>query len=709
MTIACTSIDKRPVYTVIFKNDLLAQFEPMTKVYSVAQFFIEILKLPDLMVYKNFTNQLTARITPTDYVKLFASILSRVSIIDMRDVLVILDEYTIINKTLLFILLVVFKHYKIGCILSGDKNQLQTIGDSKNTRATESYELAQLFADKTFNFTKNERCVCPKYNEMIKLVSRYSTDKKLDDFGYAMVTAALFENMNGVAQFSDTFISSTHRSLAITQHTMTIDPNEDIKTSFYMWDNTKKVGKTIIRILDKNGVVIPAIQMPSVVSEYAQWATRMHNNTDSRNLNKNTIFPFKFLPYIPLKVGCYYYVHHYSDSCIGELINIDLDNKILTLRMQQTKSIVRVVQSSQYEGVIFEEHRFWLKNVQGFEEAFNGNSRKIFNYPIYPAKFMTIHRAQGCTISDRINMDLTASNYQALYVAMSRVNDKSQIINVKIPKQLAHTLSVIVNFPQYCNVGVELTGKDIESKLKSNYLLYTPKRDWITHYANLVQRFLNEVDNRGEIRKEILCGLNARCMSEIIAITEPQESAQQEELEIENSQLLFSHILKYLNYYKCLSNWPDRDRLYWIHEFLRLMPEFKSEMFDTTTNYTTLESHNMIRQCTNLFSIPLSESSLNSLKNQTSISSEKTEQTIESGDFGYVQAQTLFQKYLHQRLVAKEPITIAWLEEQLINCNRRTAPTIKEEPFNHPWRRTRISNVICEVPAIKRRRLIKKL
>lgn len=714
----------RPIYTIIFKNDLLVPFEYISKVYSVAQFFMEILNLP-YFVYVNFVEQLSAKLSPSDYIKIIAQLLSMMRMIDMRDVLVIIDEYTVINKSLMFVLLIIFKHYKVGCVISGDKNQLQTIKDSKNTKSITSFDIVQLFADKTFNFTKNERCSSSYYNEKIQLVAQYSTDTRLDDFGYCLVAATLFDNIYGIQDYTDTFLASVHRNLAITQHFMVSIKENEIHTSFYTVDNQNPGA---------------AVEYPKNVLAYIEWATRLHRgeNDNMSVTSRNTTYPFKFLPYLPLKLHAMYYVYEYSDSCVGELIDMDFVNQIMTMKMVNTGVIERVRPSSKHDRVIFDEHLRWLKERQSEDDA---RTLKILNYPIYPARFMTIHRCQGCTITDRINIDLNDSNYQALYVAMSRVKNQDQIVSIKIPRQLSYVLTTIVNFSEYCDattIANTLTPEVIKSRLSSNYHMYTPKNMWYDYYLQLALGFIQNPGNRKKIRDEILSTLQSRTVSSIIKVQVANaataatitnttnitsaDSTTKKELNTEDDESVITHIMNNLEYYKLLTWWSERDRLYWIHEFLRIHPDFKADRLMSAENnrllYTTIDSLRMIHTHTNLVSIPLSQSSLDNIMRHCRVSSKKTDLTVCKGILGYSQAASLFQKKLYEKLSSNETdadnrVTEAWLIEMLETIRQHdqvSSPDIdkpveavgssKKNGF-----RSSLSNVVFDVPAVKRKRL----
>lgn len=649
------------------------------------------------MSYINFVDQLSARLSRSDYIKIIAQLVSMIRTIDLRNTLIFIDEYTVINKSLLFVLLVIFKHYHVGCVISGDKNQLQTIGDSKNTKTITSFGIVSLFADKIINFTKNERCCSATYNDKIKLVSAYSSSKKLNDFGYALVSAILFENLYGIAKFSDTFLASTHRSLAIKQHTMVVEQKQNdspIYPAFYVSD------------IDKHNAVV---RYSKNVREYIAWGERMRESSNQpKPLTPSTIYPFKFLPYLPLHIGAIYYIYEFSESCLGQLIDANHEDRIMTVKMCDSGNIIHVRPSSKFERVIFEEHLLWLK------ENPEGSPSKILNYPMYPARFMTIHRCQGCTITDRINIDLCESNYQALYVAMSRVKEQSQIISVTIPRQLAHALTVIVNFPEYTDPECVLSMDIVKSRLHSNYHMYRPKATACNEYFRMVLRYIAEPTERKAIRQEILSTLTRDAVSEVIK----PPIIDHEQIANEDDEGLITLIMDNIETIKRLSLWSNKDRMFWLHEWMRVHGEFIGDRLlksNETTKYTSLESLRMLHEHTHLKTLPLHETCEQSIREQCDISSMKNDElTIEENDMGYVQCASNFQKLLYDRLKSSEPITASWLHELLetIDVERENAEDSEEkrvdasEAENKTARRTAKRNILAlnEFQAIRRQR-----
>lgn len=654
-------------------------FEQITKVYSVAQFFMELLKM-NYMSYINFVDQLSARLSRSDYIKVIAHLMSMFRTIDLRNTLIFIDEYTVINKSLLFVLLTIFKHYRVGCVISGDKNQLQTIGDSKNTKTVTSFGIVSLFADKTINFTKNERCGSATYNDKIELVAQYSSSKKLNDFGYALVSAILFENLYGIAQFSDTYLASTHRSLAIKQHTMTVEQPENVVPMYYVSD---------VNTISKS------VTYPKNVEDYISWGRRMNASANQqKTLTPSTVYPFKFLAYLPLHIGATYYVYEFSESCLGKLINMNHKDQIMTLKMCESGNIVHVRPSSKFERVIFEEHLQWLK------ESSEGKPSKILNYPIYPARFMTIHRCQGCTITDRINIDLCESNYQALYVAMSRVKNQSQIISITIPKQLAHALTVIVNFKEYADPDCVLTIDTIKSRINSNYHMYRPKATTYEYYFKQVFRFIAKPEERQAIRREILSTLKSGTVSEVIK----PPSTNDRQITTEDDEGLITLLMDNLDVMKRLSLWPNQDRMFWLHEWMRVHPEFIGDRLlksNETTKYTYIESLRMLHEHTGLKTLPLHETCEESIHRQCNISSTKNDKlVIEENEMGYVQAVSVFQKRLYDKIKAQN-VTETWLIEQLETIDTEAEAT--KADVQH--KRKAVALNASEFKGIKRQRL----
>jgi hypothetical protein len=60
--------------------------------------------------------------------------------------LIILDEYTIIPKSLLFVLLAIARRENVGVVICGDKDQLQNIRNTEHSAKNTSFKIASMFA-----------------------------------------------------------------------------------------------------------------------------------------------------------------------------------------------------------------------------------------------------------------------------------------------------------------------------------------------------------------------------------------------------------------------------------------------------------------------------------------------------------------------------------------------------------------------------------
>lgn len=120
----------RKITTVIYKNDLLTNFNTFTQTLSNASFFMKLFKL-NYFAYKSFSDNASTKLSPIETLFMIIDCLNVAKIELFSENLMIFDEYTVLPKLLLFVILVLCDHYDIQAIFSCDRNQLQTIERKK--------------------------------------------------------------------------------------------------------------------------------------------------------------------------------------------------------------------------------------------------------------------------------------------------------------------------------------------------------------------------------------------------------------------------------------------------------------------------------------------------------------------------------------------------------------------------------------------------
>nr|WAQ80106.1 dnahel 2 [Oryctes rhinoceros nudivirus] len=512
--------------TIIYKHDLLASFKYNSRRYTVAKFIMKTLRMT-FFEYKAFDKLLSSKITAYEFMLLIVSMLKKATLPNLKGGIVLLDEYTIISKPLLLVVLMLLEHYKIGAIVCGDRNQLQNIFNSRHATLS-SHKLAASFASERFTLHKNERCSDAVYNDIIAYISQFSSNRKLDGFAYALIAAIFLRQLIEPPNYNQVHLAGTHQELSDLAHKLVCQ--NCYPTDFYTIDQS--------RLRDKDFVVRAkaSLQPTKALIDYQ---TRIEENQPAR--------VDKFLPYIPLVVGARYYVFKHSEYCQGVLEAVQPDD---TVRLKLDNGATIVVGRNTNDEVIFDQHREFLLNRE---------SGRIYAYPIYPANFMSIHKCQGCTITENLDLMLNNTQYQGLYVALSRVTNPNQISRVTIPDQISYIISTIINFPQHAE-NRPITVDDLKRGLE-NYVFYNVNSD-MTPFLTMISDFIlsDDVQLKRSIREQIIT----------LAKNYPQSLVSQAKTETDtNSNLLtMSLVIKYRDVFVALACLDEIDRNVWVHEYI---------------------------------------------------------------------------------------------------------------------------------------------
>lgn len=539
---------KKPVSVVIYKHDLLHTFQHCARRFTVAKLFMTVFKIY-FPVYVGLELQLSGRMSAIQFVIAVVSLLRRAKLPHiLGNSIVILDEYTVIPKPLLFILLLLLKYHKIGTVICGDKNQLQNIHNSSHTGQCSSYHIATALADRTFNLTKNERCGDADYNDLVDYVSRFSSDKRLDKFGYALAAALFHRKFMTESSITDTHLASHHRDLTNTVHMMTI--NTAAPVSFYLINASGVQDESRVKgVRQQNGFYLPNVTLDYI-----------------KNLATD-----KYLPYLPLIVGCRYFVDDYSEYSQATLVSVDAVNGTVDLKYDNGHSIT--VRKQNCNDVMFEKHRRYLLN-NGDDEGRDGVG-KLYNYPIYMANVMSIHMCQGRTIRNNVDIILNESTYQGFYVSMSRVTTPKQITRVILPDIPSHLVSTVINFPQLCSrPDGMLTVEELDSCLGRNYMHYPIRDAELTEHTmyTLCRFFASQDVNERRLIREHLCRKLAEINPEVlecVAVKQQVANGYQPGAEHNATMTL---ILRYKYVILALSLVDEKDSYVWIQEFMKLDP-----------------------------------------------------------------------------------------------------------------------------------------
>jgi len=531
------------ILVCIFKHDLLHQFQHCSSGQSsVTQFFMRMFNF-GYREFQAFELLLSSKLSPYDFISSICMMLRQANVFTIEDMYMFFDEYTIIPKPMLLVVLLLYKHHNLGAIFCGDKNQLQNISNSRHA-VISSYDIVKNFADIDFELSKNERCDNRKYSEIIEFVTQYSCNDKLNAFGYAMVSIIFLKQLINEPNYHHLHLASTHQELTDLQHILLC--RNQYSYHYYAIDRSKCRSDAQI-----------VLQEPKNLKVY-------------REALKTNPYqpPMKFQLYLPLVIGARYYVLYHSDANIGILKSIN-ENESLTMLMLNNPTDVdgpgieiEIVRGPCKE-VMFEQHyAFLIEGSQG------GN---VYNYPIYPANFMSIHKCQGCTITGELNLMLSKANYQQLYVAMSRVVNPNQIACVKVPNQINYLVSTIVNVSKLCD-SLDVDVSILQESLV-NYKYYDLNGYFQNNTLNeamVVTQCINFIKcNDPNIRKSIR--LNFCKMVEDLPYVIVEQPIS---ISNDSNLITITKITKYREIFLAASTIDDDViRNIWLHEFILAVPD----------------------------------------------------------------------------------------------------------------------------------------
>lgn len=558
---------------IIFKKDLLRSFtaENIQK-WTVARFMMNLLSI-NYKEYEALEEQLSWSYTPYEFMLIVISLLKAARLPDFKGSVVFLDEYTVIPKPLLFIILTLLNYYKIGTIICGDMFQLQNIHNSKHTEYLSSHSLACEFvpADANFTLEKNERCSNKEYNSIIRFFSKLSSSKKLDDLAYAVVAAVFPRQLFACIKFEQIHMAGTHEELTQLQHF--ISCQNGYPGEFYTIDQSRLRNPALVK-----DELIPTQTMLHYMKQLSENEERLKRGEPTHMVTVQ-----KFLPYIPLVVGGEYYVGQYSEQFIGVLKEIIRDEagviNSLKMYMLRNEQMIEINRSSN-DAVIFDRHKQFL--LQDGKRTLPG---KIYGFPIYLTNFKTMHQGQGCTIPNKkINMILTRTTGEGLYVGASRVTDSRQIERVVIPNQIQHLVSTIINFP--CLVrGESVSAELLENKFfeGGKYVSYNIKEsEDLKQLGFLTYQFFfncNDYVKRDDIRRQIshIVTFNPERFSPKVLSAQKLIDASIALKKKESITLMtLQKILQLRDIFLALAQINEIDRNVWLHEFILCDPYMRS-------------------------------------------------------------------------------------------------------------------------------------
>lgn len=545
-----------PPNVVIYKRDLVHMYRFSANGYTVAQFIMRVFRL-SMVEYERLEQELSMPMSVEHFLNAIVNLI-RCLIVDpgeddFRHPLLILDEYTVISKPFLLIIMITLYRYRIGAVICGNKNQIENIHNSTHAGQCSAYDIVSAFSTITFNLSRNERCSDTSYNEKVNFIGTLSNDNVLDAWGYALVSAMFYQNIIKSLELSDTIIAKYPSDL--TEQLNLLVTEKSVPTSYwYIIKNS--VNKLHMRNSEY------CLPYPTV--QYYKALTAIANGNTGVSEEYKKWYPGKYLTFLPLIIGNAYFLHKFSERtlCTLKTLELSTDGQIqcVIVEISKTKELKRILRCICTEAV-FEKHAMYLLKT-GFEICGD-----LFNFPLYPAFSMSIYMSQGRTIPHRVSFIFTKSTYRDLYVAISRVTSSENINRVAIPQPIQYLVSTVLNF-DVTDLKPLTLDKIKEKMINGNYTFYdVPPQTQDVLHTTIHSLTLDTVNERLAAREQLKHLVHTKKI--------PTTILKQKINKTDDSTLSF--LLKIKNTVTSLATLSPLESCVWIHEFLR-EPNFPESM-----------------------------------------------------------------------------------------------------------------------------------
>lgn len=658
---------------VIYKNDLLAPYRFVARRFTVARLGMAMYRV-DFIPWTGVEKSMSRNFTPFEFIIVMTALIRHATLPNFAGGFVIIDEYTIMPKPLLVVLLTLLEYHRIGGVVCGDRNQLQNIYNSQHAQVP-AYDIARLFVppERQFLLVENRRCTDVEFGAIIEMLAEYTTELSIRecDAPVAIVAATFYRQLYGRHQYSDVHLASRHKNLAWTTH-CEVGVEELVHEYYYVDVNQSPRRHEFASV---TGCFEPPITLA-----FRAWLR-------DTQANLRPAWDFRFLPYLPLRVGARYYAYRYSDFNRCTLVRIVYSNAELhpfvtsdgKLVLAKPPPLADLVSESYAEAaradaapvpapapaatpsdepdapppaytslhrydpvdkdaaipleepypdqrieytadggpreisylvvkllmpppgqdpyvvvtrdncapVMFKDHLKYVKQdgrtVIGPDNNYDKLTQlpgALVNFPLYPATARSLYQIQGSTIDDdqTVSINLSHATCRGLYVAISRVRSRDQIVHVTVDDDLLDfKLSTPLNFPQLiANPETVITRADIDAVLP-RYVRYKLDVDRMKYHPDLMRAVTkSDVDEwLYEMAYSPDLDIRMHRLGLVQKVVTVQGRLKVGPRTSPKDEVLIAKFARYRELFLALASVSDvRDRNVWLHEWFRACPEF---------------------------------------------------------------------------------------------------------------------------------------
>lgn len=444
------------VTVVIYKHDLLSiykQKNPATKTRTVASFFMTLLHI-GFFQWQGLGKQMNANMPLFVYNLATLHFLKKIyDYIKYKNLkpgksMMIFDEYTILDKSMLWSMSMVCKLLDFFIIWIGDHNQHQSIGES-TYMGIDSLEICKLYSQ-VYTLDQNIRCDDGRHNEILEKIKAKSSNEKIGIFGYLFMTALYPTKVFEKPKIENIQMAAEHRILSNIVHSLVLGGNYPV--DYYMYEDGSK--------------------------------------TDAHKHLLRTGQVLKYMPYVPLIIGHPYYI-------------------LNGIGMEKPEGVLKEINVAGYLVFLIDDRLIKIKKCNVGSLLSSGHFSHLqkpgvhlIGFPVLPITIMTMHISQGITISRNVDIAIANANYRGLYVAASRVKTPKQINSIFVENGFNCLVNVILLFPELVN-SLELSPELVEDRIFNNSICLYEIPQTNEMITKLTQFYFGELESRKKIRNEL--------------------------------------------------------------------------------------------------------------------------------------------------------------------------------------------------------------
>ena len=419
-----------PIYCV-YKTELAGKMKNLNfNSYTVTAHTMKAFNVSYYTAFNKYPPQ--KKITP-EYVLLKLIMIVRKSTKLKHANLIILDEYTILNPEQLLAYCLYGLYNGTHLFFAGDRCQQNSITESSQHLKMSNYFLLDILSNATHTLTIPMRCQDMDYNLKLKrfrsLVVRSNGHTKLN-FSYIYNLYQMFRSKFFTEEdFNSTYFAAYH---------------------VYLTERAKR----LLRYLTESGVAF----------KREAWSE-----------STNVISSDKFARELYLIPGYkYIYIKKYHGLMpYGQVELISFDDDSIKVRHERNGKCYTITKEKINRGDILES--FYLNFV---------NDGNLFQYALWPLYVSTFHNAQGLTISNDIEINLTNATCESAYVGLSRIQCGDQLKKIHVVNNILDSLMLTEYMnDEYYYRGARVSSEEIKKPRMSYDEVFT-----ITDFEDKIYR-----------------------------------------------------------------------------------------------------------------------------------------------------------------------------------------------------------------------------